>query len=81
MTKCDIYVIVITKSKLNSNKINKYLGSFIWVEAHCILNICRSDRIILVMTLKDIIDDRIGLGTYQLKTFIVLSLIGTNDGV
>jgi len=33
------------------------------------------------MVLKEIIDDRIGLGSYQFYTFIVLSLIGTNDGV
>jgi hypothetical protein len=33
------------------------------------------------MKLKGIIDDRIGFGNYQLKTFVVLSLIGTNDGV
>ena len=33
------------------------------------------------MALKNIMDDRIGLGRYQFETFIVLSLIGTNDGV
>ena len=33
------------------------------------------------MHLKGIIDERIGLGKYQILTFLVLSLVGTNDGV
>lgn len=33
------------------------------------------------MHLKEIIDERIGLGKYQILVFLILSLVGTNDGV